>query len=126
MAEAEIIIRRRKWTAEEKAALLAEVAAEGGRIATVARRHGLSESLLYNWRSVAKGATRPVALEFQPIGVIGGTEEVAPVLPSPNGHREEQILEIEIELPTGARVRVTTSVSEKQLSRVFRALKGAM
>ena len=67
-----------------------------------------------------------MALEFQPIGVIGGTEEVAPVLPSPNGHREEQILEIEIELPTGARVRVTTSVSEKQLSRVFRALKGAM
>jgi hypothetical protein len=30
MGETEIITRRRKWTAEEKAALLAEVEAEGG------------------------------------------------------------------------------------------------
>ncbi len=45
MAEMEIVTRRRKWTAEEKAALLAEVEAEGGRVAVVARRHGLLESL---------------------------------------------------------------------------------
>jgi transposase-like protein len=51
LAEAEIIARRRKWSAEQKAALLSEVEAEGGRVAVVARRHGLSESLLYNWRS---------------------------------------------------------------------------
>ena len=58
MAETEIIARRRKWTAEAKAALLAEVESEGGRVAMVARRHGLSESLLYNWRSVANTKTR--------------------------------------------------------------------
>jgi transposase-like protein len=56
MTETEIITRRRKWTAKEKSALLSEVEAEGGRVAMVARRHGLSESLLYNWRSVAKAA----------------------------------------------------------------------
>ncbi len=33
---------RRKWSAAEKAALLAEVEAEGGRIAFVARRHRMS------------------------------------------------------------------------------------
>jgi transposase-like protein len=33
---------RRKWSAAEKAALLAEVEAEGGRIALVARRHRMS------------------------------------------------------------------------------------
>ena len=54
MAEAEIITRRRKWRAEEKATLLAEVEAEGGRVAVVARRHGIAESLLYNWRSLAE------------------------------------------------------------------------
>jgi len=43
--------RRRVWSAEEKAALLAEIDAEGGRVRLVARRHGLSESLLYNWRA---------------------------------------------------------------------------
>ena len=59
MAEVEIIARverRRKWTAEEKAALLAEVEAEGGKVAVVARRHRISESVLYNWRAALKAA----------------------------------------------------------------------
>jgi transposase-like protein len=54
VAEVEIIARverRRKWTIEEKAALLAEVEAEGGKVKLVARRPRVSESLLYNWRS---------------------------------------------------------------------------
>ena len=57
MAEVEIITRdARKWSAAEKAALLAEVEAEGGKVALVARRHRMSESLLYNWRSACKAA----------------------------------------------------------------------
>jgi transposase len=47
--------RRRQWSPEEKAALMAEVEAEGGRVSVVARRRGISKSLLYNWRSVWKG-----------------------------------------------------------------------
>ena len=46
LADVEIIARverRRKWTAEEKAALLAEVEAEGGKVMVVARRHRISE-----------------------------------------------------------------------------------
>jgi transposase len=50
MSAIEIITRRRKWK-PEKASLLGEIAAEGGRVSIVARRHGLSESLLYNWYS---------------------------------------------------------------------------
>jgi len=136
MSVAEIITRRRKWTAEEKAALLAEVAAEGGRVAMVARRHGLSESLLYNWRSVAKASVptnEPEPMEFRPIGVIGRPNEAAPALlvapgPSPvaGGHRDERGGKIEIALPNGVRLRVTGSVSEKALSRVLRAVKGAL
>ena len=59
MADVEIVARverRRKWTAEEKAALMAEVEAEGGKVSVVARRHRISESLLYNWRSAWKAA----------------------------------------------------------------------
>jgi transposase len=51
MAASEIVARRRKWTPEEKSALLAEVEAAGGRVSVVARRHGISDSLFYNWRS---------------------------------------------------------------------------
>jgi hypothetical protein len=43
--------RRRKWTAQEKAALPAEVEAEGGKVTVVARPHRISESVLYNWRA---------------------------------------------------------------------------
>ena len=59
MSTVEIVSRmepRRKWSAAEKAALLAEVDAEGGRVTLVARRHQISESLLYNWRSARKAA----------------------------------------------------------------------
>ncbi|MGB8840640.1 MAG: hypothetical protein WCC64_06190 [Aliidongia sp.] len=43
--------------AEEKTALRAEVEAEGGKVAVVARRHRISDSVLYNRRS-AWGAPR--------------------------------------------------------------------
>ena len=52
-----VVERRRQWTAEQKAALVAEVEAEGGQVSVVARRHGMSTSLLYNWRSAWKAAT---------------------------------------------------------------------
>lgn len=35
------IERRRKWSEAEKAALLAETDAEGGKVTVVARRHGI-------------------------------------------------------------------------------------
>lgn len=135
MALSEIITRRRKWRAEEKAALLAEVEAEGGRVSLVARRHGLSESLLYNWRSAWKAAastSRPEPLGFVPVGVIDQTGEARPALLSApehrsptNGHRQDRVSKIEIALPNGVRVRVDAMVNEKALSRVLRALKGA-
>lgn len=46
--------RRRIRTVQEKAALLAEVDAEGGKVWLVARQHNISESLIYNWRSARK------------------------------------------------------------------------
>jgi hypothetical protein len=48
--------RRRKWTAQENAALLVEVEAEGGKVMVVARRDRISESVLYNWRAAWKAA----------------------------------------------------------------------
>jgi transposase len=136
----EIITRRRKWKPAEKAALLAEVEAEGGKVVVVARRHGISESLLYNWRSARK-ATGPAmcattaAVDFVPLGIFG---------PDPNGERQPQLAPpeherpqhprtgkgdagmIEIALPNGARVCVDTSVNEKALSRVLRAMRNAI
>ncbi len=133
MAEAEIVARRRRWTAEEKAALLAEVEAEGGRVSVVARRHGLSDSLLYNWRSAWKAAASvraSAASEFMRLGVTGPADEEpvlmaasAPVRPA-GMHATDRVGVIEIELAGGTRVRVDAFVNEKALARVFRAMKG--
>jgi transposase len=136
MIEAEVISRRRKWSPERKAALLAEVEAEGGRVSLVARRHGLSESLLYNWRSAWKAASsirEPEPAEFVPIGVLGrASDEGAGMLASSDqassagGHRPGQVGMIEINLPNGAQVRVDAFVNERALLRVLRAIKGTM
>jgi transposase len=141
VAESEVVVgrveRRRKWSAEEKAALLAEVEAEGGRVSVVARRHGLSDSLLYNWRSAWKAAMSmrpPEPIEFLPLGVIGHGQcgdEAPAVAPTPEpppplrSQSEDRGGMIEVDLPNGARIRVDAFVNEKALSRVLRAMKGS-
>jgi len=128
--------RRRAWSAQEKAALLAEIDAEGGKVRLVARRHQVSESLLYNWRSARKAAAVAMGaaetVEFIPIGLIGGpasgdAARLAAPLPEsaePPPAADSKAGTIEIALPNGARVSVDAFVSEKALSRVLRAVKG--
>ena len=128
--------RRRAWSAQEKAALLAEIEPEGGKVRLVARRHQISESLLYNWRSARKAAAVAMGaagtVEFVPIGLIEGPPsssegcsassppEPTQAPPAADGKAGS----IEIALPNGARVSVDAFVSEKALSRVLRAMKG--
>jgi transposase-like protein len=122
VSRAEIAVRRRKWSRAEKAALLAEIDAEGGKVPAVARRHGLSESLLYNWRSARNTALTATqgseALEFIPVGrIIRGDDALAmltpPMMPSPETPVSVAVPShsktvsrpgtIEIELPSGAK-----------------------
>ena len=58
MTESEVITRQRKWKPAEKAALPAEVEAEGGKVVMVAWQQGVEESPLDIWRSARK-ATAP-------------------------------------------------------------------
>jgi transposase len=141
MSEVEVLARverRRKWTQEEKAALLGEVEAAGGKVRPVARRHGISESVLYNWRSARKaaleaGAGSSAAIRFLPVGVIGeAANEMPATLPSlalasprPDRSVERRAGAIEIALPDGSRVCVDALVDEAALSRVMRAIRGS-
>ena len=137
MSASGIITRRRKWSAAAKAALLTEVEAEGGKVAVVARRHGMSESVLYNWRSASKAAEglryAPEAVAFMPLGVVGGMgQEVPAMLASQEAQRQQFVRAgdngagaIEIALPNGARISVDAFVNEAALARVLRAMKRA-
>ncbi|HEX3412190.1 MAG TPA: transposase [Stellaceae bacterium] len=134
-----VVERRRQWTPEEKAALMAEVEVEGGQVSVVAQRHGISKSLLYNWRSAWKAAglaarARVVPpAEFVQLGVVSDASGQGPMMPmtagavSPRGTGlalAERIGVIEIDLPEGVRVRVDSGVNEKALRRVLSAVRG--
>ncbi len=133
-----VVARRRQWTPEEKVALMAEVDAEGGRVSVVARRHGISDSLLYNWRSAWKAAAlvartaAPTPVGFVQLGVVAeasGPNSPVPMAGAvwPRGRGvalAERVGVIEIDLPTGVRVRVDASVNEKALRRVLAAVRG--
>jgi transposase len=118
--------RRRQWTAEAKAALLAEVEAEGGRVTIVARRHRIAASVLDNWRAARKAASAmmptPMETTFLPLGLLGGPTPREPALAA---RMNSGAGGIEIVLPSGARLSVDASVNEQALSRVLRAMKSA-
>ena len=130
--------RRRHWTPEEKAALMAEVEAAGGQVSLIARRHRISKSLLYNWRSAWKAAALMArasapAAGFVQLGVIADTSDESPPMPitasaiCPRGTGlalAERAGVIEIDLPDGVRVRVDSGVNEKALRRVLSAVRG--
>ena len=62
--------RRRIWSAEEKAALLAEIDAEGGKVRLVARRHQISESPLYNCKRCTEALARALGSSGRVFGPI--------------------------------------------------------
>ena len=135
MSEGEIITRRRKWNPAQKAALLEEVESEGGKVAMVARRHGISESLLYNWRSAWKAAvSASEPMEFVRLGVVdeaGGEKRPLLVPPEPERSQPAQASTdgagaIEIALPNGVRICVEGLVNEKALSRVLRSVRSTL
>ena len=50
--------RRRRWTREEKLAILKEAATSGLRVAEVARRHDVVPQQIYQWRRQLLAAVR--------------------------------------------------------------------
>ena len=128
--------RRRRFSVEQKLAVLSEATAPGANMSAVARRHGLLPAQVYKWRRLA---------EIGVIGVPGASElpsfvavEIAQDVPSlpvraaeakpriaaaeaPRRQRRKKGL-IEIELAGGRRVRVDRDVDAAALERVLDVL----
>src|SRR5450756_363841 len=62
--------RRRTWSDEDKARIVAEIVASGESVSAVARRHGLSPQQLFGWRRELQASqtalSRPEELQFVP------------------------------------------------------------
>lgn len=106
--------RRCHWSSEEKARLVAETLAAGGKVAEVARKHGISPGRIFAWRREARAKERgePAAPGLIKVHVVappmtGAMQEVRTeeLLRSAQEARQRTGL-IEIDLGDGRCLRV--------------------
>jgi transposase len=117
--------RRRRWSLEEKLRILAQSVAPGSSPSLVCRLHGISSGQLYTWRRQFRTGEltgfAPVRLAppVEPLALTTAPVDPAPTLPE---HDRPADGTIEVELPSGVKLRLTGAVDEMALRRVLSAL----
>ncbi|UGY12279.1 transposase [Bradyrhizobium septentrionale] len=122
--------RRRKWSDEDKARIVAEIVASGDSVCSVARRHGLSPQQLFGWRrqlrEAAGGHSEVEEVQFVPAVVDA-------VVPASALGRERKavrckaktdsgIIEIEVD---GITIRVGRGADPTMIASIVQALKAS-
>ena len=114
--------RRRRWSSDEKARLVAETLAPGARVLDVARRNDVAPSLLFTWRRQARvPAPRPEPA-FLPVQVVAEPSPASPQLRSAKRRRKTSGT-IAIDLGSGRRLTVDADVDAAALARVLDVLE---
>jgi transposase len=127
-------LRRRRWTTEEKARLVAESFECDATISDVARRHGVARGLLTVWRRQMSSGDNSAAQRqsFAAVKIDGNTvstlagerrgsvgpDPVAAALPAV---RSRARIEIDV---AGARIRIESGVDHATLVMVLAAVRG--
>ena len=104
--------RRRRWSAAEKAAIVAESVAPGAVASTVALRHGLHRNQLYMWRREVRSGALAKAGDALP--------DFVPIVPENRAASRSGVIEIEI---GGAVLRADAGVELAFLGKIVRLLK---
>jgi transposase len=126
--------RRRRWTAEDKARIVAESFEEGANISEVARRNGVVRGLLTVWRHKFAATAGVKVPSFVPVRIDAESGRGTAGEPGRFPPAQTRLLEtasrpgmlrgvIEIEV-SGARIRVEPGVDPSTLSTVLSALRG--
>ena len=128
--------RRRRFSVEQKLAVLTEATAPGASMSAVARRHGLLPAQVYKWRRLAElgvigvpGASElpsfvavEIAHEALSLPAPVSAEKPTAVVETSRRRRRKKAGLIEIELEGGRRVRVDRDVDAAALERVLDVL----
>jgi transposase len=122
--------RRRKWSDEDKARIVAEIVTSGDSVCSVARRHGLSPQQLFGWRrqlrEAAGGHSDAEEVQFVPAVVDA-------VVPAPALDRERKAVRckakadtgmIEIEVD-GITIRAGRGADPTMIASIVQALKAS-
>ena len=120
--------RRRTWSDEDKARIVAEILASGESVSAVARRHGLSPQQLFGWRRELQASQTALSLAEE----LSFVPAVMDVTPSSRSVRRQSKMRrrqvepgsglIEVEI-YGVTVRVGHGADAKTVTAVLRALK---
>jgi len=123
--------RRRKWSDEDKARIVAEIVASGDSVCSVARRHGLSPQQLFGWRrqlrEAAHGHSEAEEVQFVPAVVdsvvpaaaLGRERKPVRCKPKPDA---AGIIEIEVE---GITIRAGRGADPTMIALIVQALKAS-
>jgi transposase len=113
--------RRRGWSDDEKARIVAETAEPGARVTEVARRWQVSPQQVFDWRREARKAlaeaTAPATPSFVP--VVPEPPATAPEA-APPGARQAPSIEVKL---AGAVLRIAPGTDEDLLTAVLRAIR---
>jgi transposase len=110
--------RRRRWSDEDRARILAAISEPGAVIAEVSRREDVCTSLIFKWRREMAEAAEGAARGFAPVVV----EPVpAPLCSSPASSCSEPAV-IEVDLKD-ARVRIHAGAPSSAIAATLKALR---
>jgi transposase len=115
--------RRRSWSREEKASIIAESYGAGETVCAVARRNGLTPQQLFAWRRLARRSSTVLPPVFVP-AVVETAEFVSGALTQVprRARRRSKPDGIELEI-AGVEVRVGADAKPRAIEAVIRALK---
>ena len=114
--------RRRRWSWEQKQAIVAESVAPQASPTVVARKYGLNTGQLYTWRrQILRRVPAIAQAGFARVELVD--DLARPATPPAAAPLARSGL-IEMVLPGGVSVRVDGGVDERALRRVLSALRG--
>jgi transposase len=123
--------RRRRWTAEAKARIVAESLEADANISDVARRHGVARGLLTIWRrQFSSGGQQPgqsfAAVKIDTVAAVSNDAPQYSAAPAALATalpvvRSRGRIEIDI---AGARIRVESGVDRATLAMVLATVRG--
>lgn len=113
--------RRRRWSDDFKAHVVAESLEPDMVISEVARRHGLKPQQLFSWRNQFR-THAPVPRAFAPVVVEPQQPDAAKrtISPTRDGSTARDMIEIVVK---GAVIRIPVTVDVDTLAAVLRAVK---
>jgi len=108
--------RHRSWSDALKREIVAASLAPGASVSVVARQYDVNANLVFSWRKrFGDAPNAPPAAQLVPVLVTPDRVDAAPPSPAADA--------IEIELPSGYRVRIGSGVKAAALRLVLDALE---